>query len=85
MQERQGFAVAVVGTALQWEAVTNIFVTARADVGNIGPTFGDALGARVVGAALSLGSRTLVGPVEIRLHGRSPSATRLEFSVGHQF
>ena len=85
VQERQGFAVAVVGTALQWEAVTNIFVTARADVGNIGPTFGDALGARVVGAALSLGSRTLVGPVEIRLHGRSPSATRLEFSVGHQF
>ncbi len=85
VQERQGFAVAMGGASLQWEAVTNVFVTARADVGNIGPTFGDALGSRVVGAALSLGTRTLVGPVELRLHGRSPSATRLEFSVGHQF
>ena len=62
-----------------------MFVTARADVGNIGPTFGDALASRVLGAALSIGSRTLVGPVELRLHGRSPSETRLEFSVGHQF
>ncbi len=85
VQERQGFAVAVGGASLQWEAVPNVFVTARADVGNIGPTFGDALASRVLGAALSLGSRTLVGPVELRLHGRSPSETRLEFSVGHQF
>lgn len=84
-QERQGFAVAVGGASLQWEAVRNVFVSARADVGNVGPTLGDALGSRVMGVALSLGSRTLAGPVEVRLHGRSPAATRLEFSVGHQF
>jgi hypothetical protein len=54
-------------------------------VGNVGPTFGDAVESRVVGAALSVGTRTLVGPVELRVHGRSPSTALVEFSVGHLF
>jgi NTE family protein len=85
LQERNDFAVAVGGVALQWEVVPNIFATARADVGDVGPTFGDAVESRVVGAGLSLGTRTLVGPVELRVHGRTPSTALLEFSVGHLF
>jgi NTE family protein len=85
LQERNGFAVAVAGATLQWEAVPNVFVTTRADVGNVGRTLGDAVETRVLGAGLSIGSRTIVGPVELRVHGRSPSAALLEFSVGHLF
>ena len=85
LQERNGYAVAVAGATLQWEALPNVFLTARADVGDAGPTLGDAIESRVVGAGLSVGSRTIVGPVELRLHGRSPSTALLEFSVGHLF
>ena len=85
VQERNGFAVAVAGVALQWEAVPNVFVAARADLGNVAPSLGEAVESRVLGAGLSVGSRTLVGPVELRLHGRSPSTALLEFSVGHLF
>jgi NTE family protein len=85
LQERNGFAVAVAGASLQWEAVPNIFATARVDVGDVGPTIGDAIASRVLGAGLSLGTRTIVGPVELRLHGRTPSDAILELSVGHLF
>jgi NTE family protein len=85
LQERNSFAVAVAGAALQWEAVSNVFVAVRADVGDVGPTFGDAVASRVLGAGLSVGTRTLVGPVELRVHGRTPSTAILEFSVGHLF
>jgi hypothetical protein len=85
LQERNGFAVAVAGAALQWEAVPNVFVAARADLGNAGPSLGDAIESRVLGVGLSVGSRTLVGPVELRVHGRTPSTAILEFGVGHLF
>ena len=85
VQERSGFAVAVAGVALQWEAVPNVFATARVDLGNVDATLGDAIESRVLGAGLSVGTRTLVGPVELRLHGRSPSSALVEFSVGHLF
>jgi NTE family protein len=85
LQERNDFAVAVVGAALQWEAAPNIFAAVRADVGDVGPTFGDAVESRVVGAGFSVGTRTLVGPVELRVHGRTASTALMEFSVGHLF
>jgi len=85
LQERNGFAVAMAEAALQWEAVPNVFVTVRVDVGDVAPTFGDAVATRVLGTGLSVGTRTLVGPVELRLHGRSPSTALVEFSVGHLF
>lgn len=85
LQERNGFAVAVAGASLQWEPAPNIFATARVDVGDVDRTFGDAVESRVVGAGLSIGTRTLVGPVELRLHGRTPGTTLVEFSVGHLF
>jgi outer membrane protein assembly factor BamA len=85
LQERNGYAVAVAGATLQWEAVSNVFLTARVDVGETGRTLGDAIESRVLGAGLSVGSRTIVGPVELRLHGRTPSTALLEFSVGHLF
>ena len=85
LQERNGFAVAVAGATLQWEVAPNVFTTARVDVGDVGPTFGDAVESRVVGAALSVGTRTLVGPVELRVHARTPSTAIAEFSVGHLF
>lgn len=84
-QERNGFAVAQAGVALQWEAVPNIFIALRADAGSVAPTIRDAIDARVVGGGLSVGSRTIVGPVELRLHGRSRSEALLEFNVGHIF
>jgi hypothetical protein len=85
LQERNGFAVAMAEASLQWEAVTNVFVTARVDVGDVGATIGDAIETRVLGTGLSVGTRTLVGPVELRLQGRSPTGAFLEFSVGHVF
>ena len=85
LQERSGFAVAAAGATLQWEAVPNVFVGARADLGNVGVSLGDAIGSRVLGAGLSIGSRTVVGPVELRVHARSPSTALFEFSVGHSF
>ena len=85
VQERTGFAVAVAGASLQWEAVPNVFVAVRADLGNVGQSVGDAVELRVLGAGLSVGTRTLVGPVELRLHARSPATALLEFSVGHLF
>jgi NTE family protein len=85
LQERNDFAVAVVGATLQWEMAPNVFATARIDVGDVGRTLGDAVESRVVGAGLSLGTRTLVGPVELRLHGRTPSTTLVELNVGHLF
>ena len=85
LQERNGYAVAVAGATLQWEPVSNVFLTGRVDVGDTGRTLGDAIESRVLGAGLSIGSRTIVGPVELRLHGRSPSTALLEFSVGHLF
>jgi NTE family protein len=85
VQEQSGFAVAVAGATLQWEAMPNLFVALRADAGAVGPSLGDAVGARVLGAGLSIGSHTLVGPVELHVHGRSASTALLEFSVGHLF
>lgn len=85
LQERNGFAVAVAGATVQVEAASNVFVSARADVGNVGSSLADAVEARVLGGALSIGTRTLVGPVELRVHGRTPSTALLEFSVGHLF
>jgi hypothetical protein len=85
LQERNGFAVAEAGATLQWEVAPNVFTTARVDVGDVGPTIGDAVESRVVGAALSVGTRTLVGPVELRVHARTPSTAIAEFSVGHLF
>lgn len=84
-QERNGFAVAIAGGAVQWEVAPNIFATFRADVGNVGDTVREAMNARVVGAGLSLGTRTLVGPMEFSVHGRSLPATVVELSVGHAF
>ena len=85
VQERNDFAVAVAGATLQWEAVPNIYVALQADAGDVGPTIGEAIESRTVGAGMSVGSRTLVGPVELRVHGRSPATVRMEFSVGHLF
>jgi NTE family protein len=85
LQERNGYAVATAGASMQWEVVPNLFATTRVDVGDAGRTLGDAIESRVLGAGLSIGSRTIVGPVELRLHGRSRSTALLEFSVGHLF
>jgi hypothetical protein len=85
VQERTGFAVAVAGASLQWEAVPNLFVILRTDVGSVGSTLGDAIESRMLGAGLSLGTRTLVGPVQLRVHARSASTALLEFSAGHLF
>ncbi len=85
VQERNGFAVAELGAAAQWEVVQNVFLSARADVGNVAPTVYEALSTRIVGMGLSIGTRTIAGPVELRVHGRSPSTAILEFSAGHLF
>jgi hypothetical protein len=85
LQERNGFAVAVAGAALQWEVVPNVFTTARVDLGDVGRTVGEAVESRILGAGLSVGTRTLVGPVELRIHGRTASTGLVEFSVGHLF
>ncbi|MFL5605933.1 MAG: patatin-like phospholipase family protein [Gemmatimonadaceae bacterium] len=85
VQERNGFAVAQLGAAAQWEAVPNVFVTVRGDVGNVAATVNQAIDSRIVGLGLSVGTRTLAGPLEIRVHGRSFSTMRLEFSAGHIF
>jgi hypothetical protein len=77
--------VAIAGVSLQWEAASNVFVTARGDVGDTGRTVGDAFESRVVGAGLSVGTRTLVGPVELSVHGRTFSDALVEFSIGHLF
>lgn len=84
-QERTGYAVAVLGATVRWEAVPNLFVGLRGDLGNAAPTIEEAIASRVVGAGLSVGSRTLAGPVEFRVHGRSFSTALLEFSIGHSF
>jgi hypothetical protein len=51
----------------------------------VAPTIGDAIGNRIVGAGLSLGSRTLVGPVMLSVHARSPTTALLELNIGHLF
>jgi NTE family protein len=84
-QERNGFAVATAEGAAQWEAAPNVFATFHADVGNVGDTVREAVDTRVVGVGVSLGTRTLVGPVELSVHGRSLPATLVELSVGHVF
>lgn len=84
-QERSGFATAAAGASLQWEALSNVFVTLRGDVGDAGRTLGDAIESRVVGAGLAVGTRTLVGPVALSIHGRTFSDALVEFSVGHLF
>lgn len=84
-QEEMDFAVAVAGASLQWEVARNVFVTLRGDVGGVGRSVDAAIAARTVGTGLSLGTRTLVGPVELHLHGRSPDTARLAFNVGHLF
>jgi NTE family protein len=85
MQERSDFAVAQAGAAVQWEAVPNVFTSIRADVGNAAPTVSDAIDTRIIGAGFSLGSRTLVGPVIVSVHGRSRSTAVLELNIGHVF
>jgi hypothetical protein len=85
VQERNGFAVAQAGAAVQWEAVPNVFVTLRGDVGNVASSLSDAIESRIVGMGLSAGTRTLAGPLEIRVHGRSFSTMLLEFNAGHIF
>ncbi|HEY2025553.1 MAG TPA: patatin-like phospholipase family protein, partial [Gemmatimonadaceae bacterium] len=84
-QERNGFAVTTAEGAAQWEMAPNLFATFRTDVGNVGDTVRDALSTRVVGAGISLGTQTLIGPVELSVHGRSLPATLVELSVGHIF
>ena len=84
-QERSGFAIAMAGASLQWEALPNVFVTLRGDVGEVGPRVSDAIESRVVGAGVSVGTRTLVGPVELSIHGRTFANALVEFSVGHLF
>jgi hypothetical protein len=85
LQERNDFAVVRGGATLQWEATRNLFAAIRADVGNVAPTIGDAFTSRIVGAGVSLGSRTIVGPVMMSVHGRSPSTALLELNIGHRF
>jgi NTE family protein len=85
VQERNGFAVAQLGAAVQWEAVPNVFLTLRGDVGNVASSVTDAIDSRIVGIGFSAGTRTLAGPLEIRVHGRSFSTMLLEFSAGHIF
>jgi hypothetical protein len=85
MQERTDFAVAYAGATVQWEAVPNIFAALRADLGDVGAGVGDAFDTRVVGVGLSLGSRTLAGPVQVSVHGRSRSTAILEINIGHVF
>jgi NTE family protein len=85
MQERTDFAVAQAGAAVQWEAVPNVFASLRADVGNVGPGVSEAIDTRIAGAGFSLGSRTLIGPVQVTVHGRSPSTAMLEINIGHVF
>jgi NTE family protein len=84
-QERNDYAIAQVGASVQWEAVPNVFAILRADVGNVAPTVSDAVRSRIAGFAFSLGSRTIAGPVELSVHGRSLENTLAEFSVGHSF
>jgi hypothetical protein len=62
-----------------------VFATLRADVGNVGDTIREAVDTRVAGVGVSLGTRTLIGPVELSVHGRSLPATLVELSVGHVF
>jgi hypothetical protein len=85
VQERNGFAVAQLGAAVQWEAVPNVFLTLRGDVGNVASSVSDAIDSRIVGMGLSAGTRSLAGPLEIRVHGRSFSTMLLEFNAGHIF
>jgi hypothetical protein len=85
VQERNGFAVAQLGAAVQWEAVPNVFVALRGDVGNVATGVRDAIDSRIVGMGLSAGTRTVAGPLEIRVHGRSFSTVLLEFNAGHIF
>jgi NTE family protein len=85
VQERNGFAVAQLGATLQWEAVPNVFVSAHGDVGNVASRLHDAIDSRIVGVGLSVGTRTMAGPIELRAHGRSFSTMLLEFNAGHIF
>jgi Outer membrane protein/protective antigen OMA87 len=85
VQERTAFAVAQAGAALQWEAVPNVFATLRADVGDVGPTVGQAITSRMVGTGFAIGSRTLIGPVSASVHGRSMSTLMLDLDIGHLF
>jgi hypothetical protein len=85
LQERNGFAVAQLGATLQWEALPNVFVAAHGDVGDVASRLRDAVDSRIVGLGLSVGTRTMAGPLEIRLHGRSTSTMILEFNAGHIF
>jgi hypothetical protein len=85
VQERNGFAVAHLGSGVQWEFLPNVFASFRTDVGNVAATIGDAIDSRIVGAGVAVGSLTLVGPVELRVHGRSIRTGLVEFSVGHAF
>jgi NTE family protein len=85
LQERNDFAVAQAGATLQWEVARNLFAAVRADVGNVAPTVGDAISSRIVGAGVSIGSRTIVGPVMVSVHGRSPNTALLELNIGHLF
>jgi NTE family protein len=85
VQERNGFAVAQLGAAVQVEVVPNVFVALRGDVGNVASNVNDAIASRIAGAGISVGTRTIAGPLEIRLTGRSFSTGLLEFNAGHIF
>jgi outer membrane protein assembly factor BamA len=85
LQERNGFAVAQAGGAVQWEVVRNVFAVGRVDVGNVAATFSEATRSRVVGLGLSVGSRTLMGPVVVSMHGRSMTDVVGELGVGRVF
>jgi hypothetical protein len=84
-QERNDYAIAQLGASIQWEALPNVFAIFRTDVGNVAPTVSDAVRSRIAGFAFSLGSRTIAGPVELSVHGRSLDNMLVEFSVGHSF
>jgi hypothetical protein len=71
-----------VGTAgLRWEFAPGRFATGRAAAGRAGDA--DAL---TTGFALSLGSDTIVGPLEVTLMAAGDfSPIRFQFALGHRF
>jgi len=84
-QERRGRSVQVLRLAVQRELREEIFLTVG---GNIGNTFDEWTLPRnyLFGWGLALGAATLLGPVEVTLHGRSLRRwPRLDLNVGFIF
>ncbi|HKO16397.1 MAG TPA: BamA/TamA family outer membrane protein, partial [Gemmatimonadaceae bacterium] len=85
-QERMGTAVARLQGALQWEAVPNVYATLTAAAGNVGATLRSAAAHPIVGMGVSLGSQTILGPIELSLGGRSLGEwPRVGVNIGYVF